>query len=116
MLSRRGQNIAEYSILIALVVAAAVAMQTYVKRGLQGRVKGAVDARGKVEVEGVNLFTDDNKQYEPYYAESDAKQYSTKDLNEGWEVNGKIARSGIDEKSGLRSGSSDKVLGTSEAD
>lgn len=41
--SRKGQNTAEYAILIALVVAAAVAMQTYVKRGAQARVKDSAD-------------------------------------------------------------------------
>jgi len=43
MLKRKGQNIAEYSILIALVIAAAVAMQTYIRRGVQGRMADAVD-------------------------------------------------------------------------
>lgn len=41
---RRGQNTAEYAILIGLVVAAALGIQTYVKRGLQGRMKDAGDA------------------------------------------------------------------------
>ena len=43
MKKRKGQNIAEYSILITLIIIAAVGMQTYVKRGLSGRVKDAVD-------------------------------------------------------------------------
>jgi Flp pilus assembly pilin Flp len=38
-----GQGTAEYAILVALVVAAIVGMQTYVKRGLQGRYKDAGD-------------------------------------------------------------------------
>lgn len=38
---RKGQNIAEYAIVITLVIAAAIAMQTYVKRGIQGRVYDA---------------------------------------------------------------------------
>lgn len=40
---RRGQNTAEYAILIGLVVAAAIGMQTYVKRGLQAKAKDAGD-------------------------------------------------------------------------
>jgi len=39
MLNKKGQNTAEYAILIALVVAAAVGMQTYVKRGVQARMR-----------------------------------------------------------------------------
>jgi len=41
--SRKGQSTAEYAIVIGLVIAAAVAMQVYVKRGIQAKVKGAVD-------------------------------------------------------------------------
>jgi Flp pilus assembly pilin Flp len=40
---KRGQSTAEYAVLIALVVAAVVGMQTYVKRGLQARMKDAGD-------------------------------------------------------------------------
>lgn len=43
MLNKKGQNTAEYAILIALVIAAAVGMQTYVKRGWQGRMKDTSD-------------------------------------------------------------------------
>jgi len=39
----RGQSTAEYAILIGLVVAVAIAMQTYVKRGMQGRLHDASD-------------------------------------------------------------------------
>lgn len=34
---KRGQNTAEYAIIIALVIGAVMAMQTYTKRGLQAR-------------------------------------------------------------------------------
>ncbi|MDD4910626.1 MAG: hypothetical protein PHR44_08140 [Candidatus Omnitrophica bacterium] len=43
--NRKGQNTAEYAVLIGLVVAAAIGMQTLVKRSIQGKVKDAVDAR-----------------------------------------------------------------------
>lgn len=62
-LGRMGQSTAEYAIVFALVVAAAIAMQVYVKRGLQGRVKNVVD-----HTEG-DIFT--GEQYEPYYMASD---------------------------------------------
>ena len=41
--AKRGQSIAEYSILIALIIAAAIGIQTYVKRGIQGRMKDGSD-------------------------------------------------------------------------
>ena len=63
MLNRKGQNTAEYAILIALVIAAAVAMQTYVKRSVQGGVKYTVD-----RLKSGNTGTG---QYEPYYLESE---------------------------------------------
>ncbi|MBL7081312.1 MAG: hypothetical protein ISS44_01925 [Candidatus Omnitrophica bacterium] len=65
-LNCRGQNTAEYAILIGIIVAAAIAMQTYVKRGLQGRTKDATDYMATQTTE---LGT--TTQYEPYYLESD---------------------------------------------
>lgn len=60
---KRAQSTAEYAIVIALVIGAAVAMQTYVKRSMQGSIKFAVDK--------LNKSTDSAKgQYEPYYSAS----------------------------------------------
>ncbi len=71
--SKRGQNTAEYAILIGVIVAAAVAMQTYVKRGLQGRVRDAVDFPGEGGDVGIsgNSLSFSGQQYEPYYTETD---------------------------------------------
>lgn len=63
--NKKGQNTAEYAILIALVIGAAIAMQTYVKRGMQGSVKFAVDKVKKSDGR--------TGQYEPYYLESSAE-------------------------------------------
>lgn len=65
---RNGQTTAEYAILIALVVGAAMAMQVYVKRGLNSRIKDAVDHTGAGGVVGGQQlsFTQEG-QYEPYY-------------------------------------------------
>lgn len=62
--NRRGQNTAEYAIVIALIIGAVIAMQTYVKRGLQGRMKDATD---KVATDTSELGT--TNQYEPYYSD-----------------------------------------------
>lgn len=69
-LGKKAQSTAEYAIIIALVIGAVVAMQVYVRRGLQGRVKDVVDHTGTGgEVAGENLsFT--SGQYEPYYNQS----------------------------------------------
>ncbi|MFH0763263.1 MAG: hypothetical protein V1925_05190 [Candidatus Omnitrophota bacterium] len=68
--SKRAQTTAEYAILIALVVGAVVAMQVYVKRGIQGRIRDAVDHTGSGgEVAGETLSFSGG-QYEPYYSQS----------------------------------------------
>jgi len=70
-LMRKGQSTAEYAIVIGLVIAAAVAMQVYVKRSLQAKVKDAVDYNDPA---ATMLSTG---QYEPYYLSSSAT--STRD-------------------------------------
>ena len=47
MLNRKAQSTLEYAIIIAVVVGALVAMQVYIKRGLQGRLKQAADDMGE---------------------------------------------------------------------
>ena len=61
--NKNGQNTAEYAVLIALVVAAAIAMQTYVKRSMQAGTKFAVDKLKK-------NAAGSRGQYEPYYTAS----------------------------------------------
>ena len=61
--NRKAQSTAEYAIVIGIVIAAAIAMQTYVKRGLQGGIKFAVDKAGSSAANAKN-------QYEPYYSSS----------------------------------------------
>ena len=65
---KKGQSTAEYVIVLGLAVAAVMAMQTYVKRGLQGRIKEAVDYVDAGSANGGAAFT--GGQYEPYYLES----------------------------------------------
>lgn len=89
---RRGQNTAEYAILIGLVIAAAIAMQTYVKRSLQAGTKFAVD---KLQKDATS-----EGQYEPYYLESkyntQVDEYiQTEELKVGGEVVRDFTASGI---------------------
>jgi Flp pilus assembly pilin Flp len=64
--NRKAQNTAEYALLIALVVAGIIAMQTYAQRALQARVHDVsqymANATGTIGT---------SKQYEPYYMQSD---------------------------------------------
>lgn len=61
----KGQNVAEYAILISLVIGAVLAMQTFVKRGLQARTRDATEWM----VEETDMLGDTG-QYEPYFFES----------------------------------------------
>jgi len=64
-LMRKGQSTAEYAIVIGLVIAAAVAMQIYVKRGLQAKVKLAVDYNEPIAVGNNILGQTVSGQFEP---------------------------------------------------
>ena len=46
MRSRRGQSTLEYAILVVIVIGALIAIQFYIKRGIQGRFKSATDDIG----------------------------------------------------------------------
>ena len=67
--NRKAQSTAEYVVVLGLIVAAVVAMQTYIKRGFQARIKDAVDYVDQGgQAQGVVKFT--GNQYEPYYLSS----------------------------------------------
>lgn len=46
-LSKRGQSTLEYAVLIVVIIAALVAMQVYLKRGVQGRMRESTDQIGE---------------------------------------------------------------------
>jgi len=46
-----GQSTMEYALLIAVVAAALIAMQVYVKRGIQGRIRDLADQISPVQYE-----------------------------------------------------------------
>lgn len=75
---RKAQSTVEYGILIGVIVAAAVAMQTYVKRSIQAKQKDAADmvtgVAGNFTISGswanaptVTATMGSTAQYEPYY-------------------------------------------------
>ncbi len=66
MKNRKAQQTAEYALLISLVVAAIIAMQTYAQRTIQARIR---DAAQHLTTKTNALGT--TAQYEPYYLETD---------------------------------------------
>ena len=44
--TKRGQSVLEYAILMVIIIAALLTLQTYIKRGIQGRLKSATDDIG----------------------------------------------------------------------
>lgn len=94
--NKRAQSTAEYAILIAVVVGAVVAMQIYVRRGLQGRVKDIVDNVGDAQIVGTDGTTVTNPfatgQYEPYYVSSAAKSDNKSSVREDVEKGGDITK------------------------
>jgi len=91
---KRAQSTAEYAILVGLIIGALIAMQTYVKRGLQAKMKDATDAltevSGDVTGEGVQLGQ--TWQYEPYYLSSSSQQQGTSTKTEDVSKGGRISR------------------------
>jgi uncharacterized protein (UPF0333 family) len=43
---KKGQSTLEYAILIIIIIGALISIQVYIKRGIQGRLKGASDDIG----------------------------------------------------------------------
>jgi Flp pilus assembly pilin Flp len=62
----KGQNTAEYALLIALVVAGVIAMQHYAQSSLQARMRDASQFMTKQ-----TSTIGKTEQYEPYYLKSD---------------------------------------------
>jgi len=53
---KRGQSTLEYAVIIAVVVGALLAIQVYVKRGVQGRLKQAADDIGEQFSPGASTY------------------------------------------------------------
>ena len=96
---RKGQSTAEYAIVIGLVIAAAVAMQIYVKRSLQAKVKDAVDYN---DPESGTMFS--TKQYEPDYLTSDMTSTRKESTTASTTAGGGVTRA-INEDEANRTGS-----------
>jgi len=54
---RRGQSTLEYAVIVAVVVAGLIAMQFYIKRGLQGKLRSATDEIGDQFSPALSTYT-----------------------------------------------------------
>ncbi|MCF7892887.1 MAG: hypothetical protein K9L77_01830 [Candidatus Omnitrophica bacterium] len=70
----RAQSTAEYAIFFGIVIAVAIGMQKYLKRGMQGKVKSVTDAVSGSAVgdtiAGTGVTLADEGQYVPYYLQN----------------------------------------------
>ena len=80
---KKAQSTAEYAIVFGLIIAAAVGMQTYIKRSLNAKMKDAADLLTSVDgdVAGVGTLND-TFQYEPYYSSSFSQVDTNRDVSE----------------------------------
>ena len=85
--NRKAQNTAEYALLIALVVAGVIAMQTYAQRALQARIHDASAYMANAGAVNGNNVIGNSTQYEPYYLQtnyqSNTSSYENKRLGQG---------------------------------
>ena len=75
--NRKAQNTAEYALLIALVVAGVIAMQTYAQRALQARIHDAAGYMAQASNSTTGFAS--TTQYEPYYLQSSYNSSSNSD-------------------------------------
>jgi hypothetical protein len=95
--SKRGQNTAEYAILIGVIVAAAIAMQIYIRRGMQARIKDAVDFTRTADSDvGGNIFNKSMSQYEPYYMNTNFTTVQSGASSEEMQIGGGVIRNTTD--------------------
>src|SRR5437868_5254143 len=77
MKNKKAQQTAEYALLISLVVAAIIAMQTYAQRTIQARIRDASAQLTRSTNELGNTA-----QYEPYYLTTDYQTSRDESLNQ----------------------------------
>jgi len=107
--NKKAQSTAEYVIVLGLIVAAVVAMQTYIKRGFQGRIKDAVDYVDNAGQTNVVSFS--GNQYEPYYLSSNFDSTQNVDTREVLSTGGAVNRY-TDQEDRTRKGS--QTIGKTE--
>lgn len=81
-LSKIGQSTLEYAVLIVVIIAALVAMQVYLKRGVQGRMRESADQIGEQFSPGYTVSNRTTTTYAQTRDTSDAYSTSTEIMNQ----------------------------------
>lgn len=92
---KRGQSTVEYAVVFAVVAAALLAMQVYIKRGAQGRLKDASDQLGA--------------QFAPLSYTSEADVSSQVTRNEVTETSGQSTSTIVDAETQAREGGEEHI-------
>lgn len=82
MLRRRGQSTLEYAVLIVVIIAALIAMQVYLKRGIQGRMRESSDQIGEQFSPGFTTSNVTTNTYAQSQETSDAYSTTTQIMNQ----------------------------------
>lgn len=93
--NKKGQSTVEYAIVVGVVVAALVAMQTYLKRGMQARYHDGIQFLANETNIAASDGTEklgNTTQYEPYYLSSSYITGSDKTESENTATRGNITR------------------------
>lgn len=97
---RLGQSTAEYALLFGVAITAIVAMQVYVKRGMNARFKDATDSATDAvwaKLGNGGAPPKEATQYEPYYTSSSYAVDQKADRVDHMETGGIVKKTGIDE-------------------
>ncbi len=95
--NKKAQSTAEYAVLIGLVIAAAIGMQTYVKRGMQARLRAQViNTVGTIiDADDAASLTDADVQFEPTGKTARSTQVIQSERNtETMDYGGSVTRAG----------------------
>ncbi len=82
MLKKRGQSTLEYAVLIVVIIAALIAMQVYLKRGIQGRMRESSDQIGDQFSPGYTTSNMTTNTYTQSHEVTDAFQTNTEIVNQ----------------------------------
>lgn len=88
VLRKRGQSTLEYAVLIVVIIAALIAMQVYLKRGVQGRMRESSDQIGEQFSPGFTVSNRVTNTFSVSRDTSDAFSSSTEIVNQFQNVTG----------------------------
>lgn len=88
VLKKRGQSTLEYAVLIVVIIAALIAMQVYLKRGVQGRMRESSDQIGEQFSPGFTVSNRVTNTFSQSRDTSDAFSSTTEIINQFQNVTG----------------------------